>query len=37
MLLELELAEPSLFLGFGAGAAQRLATGIARRLGAVTS
>jgi glutathione synthase/RimK-type ligase-like ATP-grasp enzyme len=37
MLLELELAEPSLFLGFGDGAAERLATGIARRLGALTS
>jgi glutathione synthase/RimK-type ligase-like ATP-grasp enzyme len=35
MLLELELAEPSLFLGFGHAAAQRLATGIARRLGVV--
>lgn len=32
MLLELELAEPSLFLGFGAGAAHRLAAGVARRL-----
>lgn len=37
MLLELELAEPSLFLGFGDGAAERLAMGIARRLDAVTS
>jgi glutathione synthase/RimK-type ligase-like ATP-grasp enzyme len=37
MLLELELAEPSLFLGFGDGAAHRLATGIARRLEALTS
>jgi glutathione synthase/RimK-type ligase-like ATP-grasp enzyme len=32
MLLELELAEPSLFLGFGDGAAERLASGIVRRL-----
>ncbi|MGA7986828.1 MAG: hypothetical protein WCB51_00345 [Candidatus Dormiibacterota bacterium] len=32
MLLELELAEPSLFLQFGAGAADRLATAITRRL-----
>jgi glutathione synthase/RimK-type ligase-like ATP-grasp enzyme len=37
MLLELELAEPSLFLGFGDGAADRLAAGIARRLGDGTS
>jgi glutathione synthase/RimK-type ligase-like ATP-grasp enzyme len=36
MLLELELAEPSLFLGYAVGAAQRLASGIVRRLGAVT-
>jgi glutathione synthase/RimK-type ligase-like ATP-grasp enzyme len=33
LLLELELAEPSLFLGLGSGAALRLAEGIARRLG----
>jgi glutathione synthase/RimK-type ligase-like ATP-grasp enzyme len=33
MLLELELAEPSLFLGLEAGAPERLAAGIARRLG----
>ena len=33
MLLELELAEPSLFLGLGSGAADRLAEAIARRLG----
>ncbi len=33
MLLELELAEPSLFLHFGAGSADRLARAIARRLG----
>jgi glutathione synthase/RimK-type ligase-like ATP-grasp enzyme len=32
MLLELELAEPSLFLHFGAGAADRLAAAIMRRL-----
>jgi glutathione synthase/RimK-type ligase-like ATP-grasp enzyme len=32
-LLELELAEPSLFLGLGSGAALRLAEGIARRIG----
>jgi glutathione synthase/RimK-type ligase-like ATP-grasp enzyme len=32
-LLELELAEPSLFLGLGSGAAVRLAEGIARRIG----
>jgi glutathione synthase/RimK-type ligase-like ATP-grasp enzyme len=32
MLLELELAEPSLFLGLGSGAADRLAEGIARRV-----
>jgi len=32
-LLELELAEPSLFLGIGSGAALRLAAGIARRIG----
>jgi glutathione synthase/RimK-type ligase-like ATP-grasp enzyme len=32
MLLELELAEPSLFLQFGAGAADRLAAAITRRL-----
>jgi hypothetical protein len=32
LLLELELAEPSLFLGFGDGAPERLAAGIARRL-----
>ncbi len=31
-LLELELTEPSLFLGYGPEAAARLATGIARRL-----
>jgi len=31
-LLELELAEPSLFLGCGPGAADRLAAGIVRRL-----
>ncbi len=31
-LLELELAEPSLFLGSAPGAAERLAAGIARRL-----
>lgn len=31
-LLELELAEPSLFLGLGSGAALRLAEGIAHRL-----
>jgi glutathione synthase/RimK-type ligase-like ATP-grasp enzyme len=37
MLLELELAEPSLFLGSADGAADRLAAGIARRLRAVTS
>jgi glutathione synthase/RimK-type ligase-like ATP-grasp enzyme len=36
MLLELELAEPSLFLGFGARAAQRLASGVARRLNDAT-
>jgi glutathione synthase/RimK-type ligase-like ATP-grasp enzyme len=36
MLLELELAEPSLFLGFGDGAPERVAAGIARRLGSVT-
>ncbi len=35
MLLELELAEPSLFLGLQGGAAERLAAGIARRLGGV--
>jgi glutathione synthase/RimK-type ligase-like ATP-grasp enzyme len=33
LLLELELAEPSLFLGLGSGAALRLAEGIARRIG----
>lgn len=33
MLLELELAEPSLFLGLGSGAAARLAEAIARRIG----
>ncbi len=33
LLLELELAEPSLFLGLGSGAAPRLAEAIARRLG----
>ena len=33
MLLELELAEPSLFLGLGDGAAVRLAGAIARRVG----
>jgi hypothetical protein len=33
LLLELELAEPSLFLGIGSGAALRLAKGIARRVG----
>ena len=33
MLLELELAEPSLFLGLEDGAPERLAAGIARRLG----
>ena len=33
MLLELELAEPSLFLGLGSGAADRLAEEIARRVG----
>jgi hypothetical protein len=32
-LLELELAEPSLFLGLGSGAALRLAKGIDRRIG----
>jgi glutathione synthase/RimK-type ligase-like ATP-grasp enzyme len=32
-LLELELAEPSLFLGLGSDAALRLAEGIARRIG----
>jgi O-ureido-D-serine cyclo-ligase len=32
-LLELELAEPSLFLGLGSGAALRLAESIARRIG----
>ena len=32
LLLELELAEPSLFLGLGSGAAARLAEAIARRL-----
>jgi glutathione synthase/RimK-type ligase-like ATP-grasp enzyme len=32
LLLELELAEPSLFLGFGDGAPERLAAGLARRL-----
>jgi glutathione synthase/RimK-type ligase-like ATP-grasp enzyme len=37
MLLELELAEPSLFLGFSDGAADRLAAGIARRLTDLTS
>jgi glutathione synthase/RimK-type ligase-like ATP-grasp enzyme len=37
MLLELELAEPSLFLGFSHGAVTRLAAGIAHRLGSVTS
>ena len=31
-LLELELTEPSLFLGYGPGAAERLAAGIARRI-----
>ena len=33
VLLELELAEPSLFLGLGSDAALRLAKGIARRIG----
>jgi glutathione synthase/RimK-type ligase-like ATP-grasp enzyme len=33
LLLELELAEPSLFLRLGSGAALRLAEGIARRIG----
>jgi glutathione synthase/RimK-type ligase-like ATP-grasp enzyme len=33
LLLELELAEPSLFLGLGSGAAPRLAEAIARRIG----
>jgi glutathione synthase/RimK-type ligase-like ATP-grasp enzyme len=33
LLLELELAEPSLFLGLGSDAALRLAKGIARRIG----
>jgi glutathione synthase/RimK-type ligase-like ATP-grasp enzyme len=33
LLLELELAEPSLFLGLGSAAALRLAEGIARRIG----
>ena len=33
LLLELELAEPSLFLGLGSGAAARLAEAIARRIG----
>ena len=33
LLLELELAEPSLFLGLGLGAASRLAAAIAVRLG----
>lgn len=33
LLLELELAEPSLFLGLGSGAAARLAGAIARRVG----
>jgi len=33
MLLELELAEPSLFLGLGSGAAGKLAQAISRRLG----
>jgi glutathione synthase/RimK-type ligase-like ATP-grasp enzyme len=32
MLLELEVTEPSLFLGLGAGAAERFASAIARRL-----
>ena len=32
LLLELELAEPSLFLGLGSGAAPRLAEAIARRI-----
>src|ERR1700676_4229750 len=36
MLLELELAEPSLFLGHADDAAERLAAGIARRLGSAT-
>lgn len=36
MLLELELAEPSLFLGFADGAAERVAAGIARRLRTAT-
>jgi glutathione synthase/RimK-type ligase-like ATP-grasp enzyme len=35
LLLELELAEPSLFLGFGSGAAARLAAAITSRLGDV--
>jgi glutathione synthase/RimK-type ligase-like ATP-grasp enzyme len=35
LLLELELAEPSLFLGLGSGAAARLAAAIASRLGDV--
>jgi len=33
MVLEVELAEPSLFLAHGQSAATRLAAGIARRLG----
>ncbi len=32
VLMELELIEPNLFLGFGAGSAARLASGVARRL-----
>jgi glutathione synthase/RimK-type ligase-like ATP-grasp enzyme len=36
MLLELELAEPSLFLALADGAAGRVAAGIARRLGSAT-
>jgi glutathione synthase/RimK-type ligase-like ATP-grasp enzyme len=35
LLLELELAEPSLFLGLGSGAAARLAAAISSRLGNV--
>jgi hypothetical protein len=35
LLLELELAEPSLFLGLGSGAVARLAAAIAARLGDV--
>jgi O-ureido-D-serine cyclo-ligase len=36
MLLELELAEPSLFLAFARDAAHRVAAGIARRLAGAT-